>query len=72
MANPFEEKQAILLERIIKNVGRCNEAFTELNQCVEDVNSANRDTVITAKLFDNYNRNVNYNLKAINELKKPL
>lgn len=51
---------------------RCNEAFNELNKCVEDVNTANRDTVITSKLFDNYNRNVNYNLKAIGELKRPL
>ncbi|EIM20242.1 hypothetical protein E3Q22_02250 [Wallemia mellicola] len=72
MSNPFEERQTVLLERIIKNVERCNEAFTELNKCVEDVNTANKDTVITSKLFDNYNRNVNYNLKAIGEFKQPL
>ncbi|EOQ99836.1 hypothetical protein E3P92_02031 [Wallemia ichthyophaga] len=72
MSNPFEERQGVLLERIIKNVERCNEAFNELNKCVQDVNTANKDTVITSKLFDNYNRNVNYNLKAIGELKEPL
>lgn len=34
MENPHEERQAILLERIIKNVDKCNEAVGELNTCL--------------------------------------
>lgn len=39
MENPHEARQAVLLERIGKNVEKCHEAIQELNVCL-NVSSA--------------------------------
>ncbi|KAL1737859.1 hypothetical protein HDZ31DRAFT_70695 [Schizophyllum fasciatum] len=35
MENPHAERQAALLQRILKNVSKCNEAFHEVNTCMD-------------------------------------
>lgn len=35
MDNPHEERQVVLLERIIKNVDKCNEAVMEMNHSLQ-------------------------------------
>ncbi|TFY67196.1 hypothetical protein EVG20_g4027 [Dentipellis fragilis] len=35
MENPHAERQAVLLERIVKNADKCTELILELNHCVE-------------------------------------
>ncbi|KAF8591023.1 DASH complex, subunit Dad4 [Ramaria rubella] len=65
MENPHAEKQAVLLERIIKNVEKCNELITELNKCVKQISTANEDVNQTAELATRYRKNVQYNLDAI-------
>ncbi|KAF8530401.1 DASH complex subunit Dad4 [Hysterangium stoloniferum] len=69
MENPHAEKQAILLERIIKNVEKCNELITELNKCVKQISIANEDVNQTADLATRYRKNVQYNLDAMDLLK---
>ncbi|GHJ87515.1 hypothetical protein NliqN6_3917 [Naganishia liquefaciens] len=70
MENPHEEKQAVLLERIIKNVEKCNESIVELNQCLGEILQSN-EVSITSALFQNYSRNVVYNLEATKNLADP-
>jgi DASH complex subunit DAD4 len=87
MENPHEEKQAILLERIIKNVvsnlgvcqnaslthhsqEKCNESIAELNQCFGEIIQSN-EVSVTSALFQNYSRNVVYNLEATKNLADP-
>ncbi|KAF8493613.1 DASH complex subunit Dad4 [Gautieria morchelliformis] len=65
MENPHAEKQAILLERIIKNVEKCNELIAELNKCVKQISDANEEVDQTAQLATRYRKNVQYNLDAI-------
>ncbi|KAF8595184.1 DASH complex, subunit Dad4 [Ceratobasidium sp. AG-I] len=64
MENPHEERQAILLARIIKNADKLHEAIIEMNKSVAEINTANEDIVIASELFANYRRNVAYNLAA--------
>ncbi|KAI5453059.1 hypothetical protein NCC49_006088 [Naganishia albida] len=70
MENPHEEKQAMLLERIIKNVEKCNESIVELNQCFGEIIQSN-EVSVTSALFQNYSRNVVYNLEATKNLADP-
>ncbi|KAG8899203.1 hypothetical protein FRB99_006877 [Tulasnella sp. 403] len=63
MENPHEEKQAVYLERIIKNADKCLEALRELNACIQAIRASSKDVDIAADLFDNYRRNVEWNLK---------
>ncbi|ELU45257.1 DASH complex subunit dad4 domain-containing protein [Rhizoctonia solani AG-1 IA] len=71
MENPHEERQAMLLARIIKNADKLHEAIIEMNKAVAvsrarapEINTANEDIVIASELFANYRRNVAYNLTA--------
>ncbi|KAJ9092175.1 hypothetical protein QFC20_007448 [Naganishia adeliensis] len=70
MENPHEEKQVVLLERIIKNVEKCNESIAELNQCFGEIIQSN-EVSVTSALFQNYSRNVVYNLEATKNLADP-
>jgi DASH complex subunit DAD4 len=92
MENPHEEKQAFLLERIIKNVvclfsirvapnclaypllvgmqEKCNESIVELNQCLGEIIQSS-EVSVTSALFQNYSRNVVYNLEATKNLAEP-
>ncbi|KAG7527652.1 hypothetical protein FFLO_06714 [Filobasidium floriforme] len=69
MENPHEARQAVLLERIGKNVEKCFEAVQELNVCLNESIQAHASTTQTASaLFGNYSRNVVYNLEAIGKM----
>ncbi|CED83273.1 DASH complex subunit Dad4 [Phaffia rhodozyma] len=63
-SNPYLEKQTILLSRLVKTLDRCNEAVVDLNGHIQDVvsNPDSETVIITAKLFEKYERNVAYNL----------
>ncbi|EIW72806.1 hypothetical protein TREMEDRAFT_25165, partial [Tremella mesenterica DSM 1558] len=72
MENPHEAEQAVLLERIIKNVDKCNEAVLEMNHCIKEFLESSTSTHVAAQLFANYSRNVNYNLEALGNMPKPV
>ncbi|KIJ16823.1 hypothetical protein PAXINDRAFT_131755 [Paxillus involutus ATCC 200175] len=64
MENPHAERQAVLLERILKNTSACTEMILELNHCVEEILRANASVKIAADLATKYRKNVQYNLEA--------
>ncbi|KII92499.1 hypothetical protein PLICRDRAFT_155083 [Plicaturopsis crispa FD-325 SS-3] len=67
MENPHAERQAVLLERILKNTAsksKCTEMIVELNQCVEEILRANAYVKTAADLAQKYRKNVQYNLEA--------
>jgi len=64
MENPHAERQAVLLERILKNASACTEMILELNHCVEEIIHANASVKIAADLATKYRKNVQYNLAA--------
>ncbi|KAJ7157008.1 DASH complex subunit Dad4 [Mycena crocata] len=64
MENPHAERQAVLLERILKNTSKCTETILELNHCMESILRENAQVKIAAKLAEKYRRNVLYNLEA--------
>ncbi|KAF8211896.1 DASH complex subunit Dad4 [Mycena galopus ATCC 62051] len=64
MENPHAERQAVLLERILKNTSKCTETILELNHCIEEILRENSQVKIAANLETKYRRNVQYNLKA--------
>ncbi|KAJ7510156.1 DASH complex subunit Dad4 [Mycena galericulata] len=64
MENPHAERQAVLLERILKNTSKCTETILELNRCMEGILRENSQVKIAADLATKYRRNVQYNLEA--------
>ncbi|KIY46621.1 hypothetical protein FISHEDRAFT_46940 [Fistulina hepatica ATCC 64428] len=70
MQNPHAERQAVLLERILKNASKCTESILELNQCMEEIIRANAPIRTAAQLSMKYRKNVQYNLDAINDLER--
>ncbi|KAG9007597.1 hypothetical protein FRB94_013614 [Tulasnella sp. JGI-2019a] len=72
MENPHEEKQAVYLERIIKNTDKCIEAICELNASIEAICLTGQDVIIASDLWDNYRRNVEFNLKQKLSLAGPV
>lgn len=58
-----EERQTLLLERIIKNVDLLNEALMEMNRSFADINNHNQDITIVAEMWNGYHRNVDFNLQ---------
>ncbi|KAF9263519.1 hypothetical protein PQX77_000076 [Marasmius sp. AFHP31] len=69
MENPHAERQAVLLERIVKNTEKCTEAILELNHCMEEILRANAYVKTAADLSVKYRKNVQYNLEATKGLK---
>ncbi|PWN96098.1 DASH complex, subunit Dad4 [Tilletiopsis washingtonensis] len=67
MENPHEERQSLLLERIIKNVDLLNDALLELDRSVAEINAHNQDITIAAELWEGYRRNVAFNLTNMDE-----
>nr|GAT51057.1 predicted protein [Mycena chlorophos] len=63
MENPHAERQAVLLDRILKNTVKCTEAILELNQYLESTIRANAQVRTAADLSMKYQRNVQYNLE---------
>ncbi|KAJ6502245.1 DASH complex subunit Dad4 [Mycena sanguinolenta] len=64
MENPHAERQAVLLERILKNTSKCTETIMELNHCIEEIIRENAQIQTAANLATKYRRNVQYNLEA--------
>ncbi|EDR12814.1 uncharacterized protein LACBIDRAFT_311686 [Laccaria bicolor S238N-H82] len=64
MENPHAERQAVLLERIVKNTSKCTEMILELNHCLEEILRANASVKTAADLATKYRKNVQYNLEA--------
>lgn len=62
-----EERQSLLLERIIKNVDLLNDALLELDRSVAEINSHNADVTIAAQMWANYGRNTAFNLQSMDE-----
>ncbi|CEH13814.1 dash subunit dad4 [Ceraceosorus bombacis] len=67
MENPHEERQTLLLERIIKNVDLLNDALLELDRSVAEINTHNHEITIAAELWEGYRRNVAFNLANMQE-----
>jgi len=64
MDNPHAERQAVLLDRILKNSAKCTEMILELNHCIEEILRANASVKIASDLAMKYRKNVQYNLEA--------
>ncbi|VDC02749.1 unnamed protein product [Peniophora sp. CBMAI 1063] len=58
MENPHAERQAVLLQRIHKNVDKCTELMLELNHCVEEVLRANAYVKVAADLHAQHRKNI--------------
>ncbi|KAF4600914.1 hypothetical protein PTI98_004918 [Pleurotus ostreatus] len=67
MENPHAERQAVLLERILKNSSKCTEMILELNHCLEEVLRANSAVQTAADLSTKYRKNVQYNMEVTKE-----
>ncbi|KAF9792524.1 DASH complex subunit Dad4-domain-containing protein [Thelephora terrestris] len=65
MENPHNERQAILLQRIVKSVTKCNDIFQELNQCLEEIVQANEEIRLGADLASKYRKNAQFNIEAL-------
>ncbi|PKI85472.1 hypothetical protein MVES1_000120 [Malassezia vespertilionis] len=63
ITNPYEERQTLLLERIIKNVDLLNEALLELNRSLSEINTHNQEITIVSEMWNGYHRNVDFNLQ---------
>ncbi|EIM81073.1 uncharacterized protein STEHIDRAFT_172109 [Stereum hirsutum FP-91666 SS1] len=68
MENPHAERQAILLERIVKSADKCTELILEFNHCIQEILRANENVNIAADLVTKYRKNVQYNLEAMRDL----
>ncbi|KAJ7172239.1 DASH complex subunit Dad4 [Mycena filopes] len=64
MENPHAERQAVLLERIIKSTSKCTETISEINRCLSEILKEHASVKIAADLATKYRRNVQYNLEA--------
>ncbi|KAJ3862955.1 hypothetical protein EV359DRAFT_44075 [Lentinula novae-zelandiae] len=64
MENPHAERQAVLLERILKNTFKCTETILELNKSLEEIVQANYHLQTAANLSMQYRKNVQFNLSS--------
>ncbi|KAK9480101.1 DASH complex subunit Dad4 [Lipomyces japonicus] len=72
MENPHEQVQNALLSRIITNVEKLNEAVIVLNRMLQDVNRENMNVELLSQMWENYQRNVLFNLESTDSLEKPI
>ncbi|KAK9253310.1 DASH complex subunit Dad4 [Lipomyces tetrasporus] len=72
MENPHEQVQNALLARIITNVEKLNEAIIVLNRVLQDVNRENMNVELLSQMWENYQRNVLFNLESTDSLEKPI
>ncbi|KAK9456411.1 DASH complex subunit Dad4 [Dipodascopsis uninucleata] len=72
MENPHEQVQNSLLARIITNVEKLNEAVIVLNKMLQDVNRENMNVELLSQMWQNYQRNVLFNLESTDSLEKPI
>jgi len=64
MENPHDERQAILLERVVKSTDKCTELILEVNKSIEEIIRYNTSVRVAAELATKYRKNVQYNLAA--------
>ncbi|KAK7203740.1 DASH complex subunit Dad4 [Myxozyma melibiosi] len=72
MENPHEQVQNALLSRIITNIEKLNEAVIVLNRTLQDVNRENMNVELLSQMWENYQRNVLFNLESTGSLEKPI
>ncbi|ORX35980.1 DASH complex subunit Dad4 [Kockovaella imperatae] len=72
MENPHEAEQAVLLERIVNNVDKANEAVLELNHCIKEYLASSDQITMASDLSATYSRNIKYNLESQGKMPKPL
>ncbi|KAK0525263.1 hypothetical protein OC835_000052 [Tilletia horrida] len=65
MENPHEERQCLLLERIIKTVDVLNDALLDLDRSVAEINQHNQAITVVGELWEGYRRNASFNLAHI-------
>ncbi|CAO1615179.1 unnamed protein product [Jaminaea pallidilutea] len=65
--NPHEQRQTLLLSRIIKNVDLLNESLEELGRSLAEINVYNEGNAEVADLWENYRRNAEFNLATEKE-----
>jgi DASH complex subunit DAD4 len=63
MENPHEERQALLLERIIKNVNLVNDALVEMNRSLQEVNAYNTKVTVVGELWEGVSMNAETKVK---------
>ncbi|KAG2234718.1 DASH complex subunit dad4 [Thamnidium elegans] len=62
MENPHEEQQSALLYRIIANVRKLNQNMNKVNDKLETINKANRETEKISQVWAAYNSSVKIHL----------
>ncbi|KAF8631592.1 hypothetical protein AX15_002340 [Amanita polypyramis BW_CC] len=72
MENPHAERQAVLLERILKTTSKCTEMMIELNQSIDEIIRADAYVRTAADLSTKYRKNVQYNFEATKRLRGAL
>ncbi|KAK0545916.1 hypothetical protein OC846_003922 [Tilletia horrida] len=65
MENPHEERQCLLLERIIKTVDVLNDALLDLDRSIAEINQHNQAITVVGELWEGYRRNATFNLAHI-------
>ncbi|KAE8221308.1 hypothetical protein CF319_g5312 [Tilletia indica] len=65
MENPHEERQCLLLERIIKTVDVLNDALLDLDRSIAEINQHNQAITVVGELWEGYRRNASFNLSHI-------
>ncbi|CAK9785995.1 hypothetical protein CC85DRAFT_285687 [Cutaneotrichosporon oleaginosum] len=71
MENPHESEQNVLLERIIRNVDKCDEAFQELNTCIREIIESSLVVRAAAELSVNYEANTAHYLQNVKAMREP-
>ncbi|CCA70317.1 hypothetical protein PIIN_04256 [Serendipita indica DSM 11827] len=54
MDNPYQQKQAQLLQRIVSNTVKCNEAISLVNEVMQNIVAANAEAEAAAEIFAYY------------------
>ncbi|CAO1624963.1 unnamed protein product [Parajaminaea phylloscopi] len=65
--NPHEQRQTVLLSRIIKNVDLLNESLEELGRSLAEINFYNEGNAEVADMWENYRRNAAFNLETLED-----
>lgn len=72
MENPHEQQQKALLARIINSTKALNESVQDMNTLLNRINSDNKNIEILSQMWENYSQNVEYNLEATGQKRKPI
>ncbi|BEJ11375.1 hypothetical protein CspHIS471_0107970 [Cutaneotrichosporon sp. HIS471] len=71
MENPHESEQNVLLERIIRNVDKCDEAFNELNTCIREIIQSSARVALVSELSVNFEANTAHYLQNVKAMRGP-